>query len=420
MLLIRDVRHTSGRWRRTVLTRGRPRTRIVSGVSTTTIGAPEVPFGRAVAAVTAGMLMLIVIDVVLGTNAFKVVRPALAADTAVAFALVMAVVLPDRIRIASLLVAAGSSVAVSRAVDIVGGSGFTPVMGTGAWPGFAELAGLGFLTTWCVRVPRRASAIAALLALGAAFAALVAWRQNGHFSSELLTLYTAAWLAVAVAGVYLRLLDRRQEDFAHHVRQEERLAIARELHDMVAHHVTGIVVQAQAARLVAAERPDAAALALERIERAGGEALGAMRLMVGTLRDEAAPAELAPSASIADLKAIGAPPTRGEVPVHVDIDALAETLPGEVVASLHRIAREAVTNARRHAVGATAIDVNVVCRNGHVHLLVSNDGAAANRSSGGFGLTGMAERAAALGGRLSAGPLATGGWRVDAELPVVV
>ena len=384
----------------------------------TTVAAPEVPFGRAVAAVVSGMVVLIVVDVLLGTNAFGVVRPALAADTAVAFALVISLVLPDRLRLAALLVAAGASVAVSRAVAVAGDLDFTPVMGSGAWPGFAELAGLGFLTGWCVRVSRRPGVVAALAALGAAFAALVAWRQNGRFGSELTAVYAAAWLAVAVAGVYLRLLDRRQEDLAHQVRQEERIAIARELHDMVAHHVTGIVVQAQAARLVANDRPDAAALALERIERAGGEALSAMRLMVGTLRDETAPAELAPSASIADLRAIGDPPTRGEVPVHVDIDARAEALPGEVVASLHRIAREAVTNARRHAIGATAIDVNVVCRNGHVHLLVSNDGASVNRSSGGFGLTGMAERAAALGGRLSAGPLASGGWLVDAELPV--
>lgn len=385
---------------------------------TTTVGAPEVPFGRAVAAVVTGMVVLIVIDVVLGTNAFRVVRPALAADTAVAFALVISLVLPDRIRLAAMVVAAGSSIAVSRAVDVAGGLDFTPVMGSGAWPGFAELAGLGFLAGWCVRVGRRPSVVVALVSLGAAFAALVGWRQNGRFGNELAAVYTAAWLAVAVAGVYLRLLDRRQEDLAHQARQEERIAIARELHDMVAHHVTGIVIQAQAARLVAADRPDAAALALERIERAGGEALGAMRLMVGTLRDETAPAELAPSASIADLRAIGDPPSRGEVPVHVDIDARADALPSEVVASLHRIAREAVTNARRHAIGATTIDINVVCRNGHVHLLVSNDGATVNRSSGGFGLTGMAERAAALGGQLSAGPLAAGGWRVDAELPV--
>ena len=394
------------------------RTRIVSNVSTT-VGAPEMPFRRAVATGVAGMLILIVIDVIVGSSAFGVVLPALAADIGVAFALVIGIVLPTRSRFAAIFLATGASIAVSRAVDNAGSLGFTPVMGSGAWPGFAELAGLGFLTGWCVRVARRPGVIAALLALGAAFAALVAWRQNGRFPNELTALYAAAWLAVAVAGVYLRLLDRRQEDVAHQVRQEERIAIARELHDMVAHHVTGIVIQAQAARLVAADRPDAAALALERIERAGGEALGAMRLMVGTLRDESAPAELAPSASIDDLRAIGDPPARGEVPVHVVIDSRAETLPGEVVASLHRIAREAVTNARRHANGATSIDVNVVCGNGHVHLLVSNDGTSASWSNGGYGLTGMAERAEALGGQLRAGPRPNGGWRVDAELPMV-
>ncbi len=371
----------------------------------------------AFAAVLAGMLVLIIIDIVVGSRVFGELRPALAADAVVCSAIIVAILEPERLRLASLLGAGLASVGVSRAVDLYGPHDFTPVMGTGAWPGFAEVAGLGFLTVWCVRSSRTAGVVAALGALGAAFAAMIVLRQNGSYASELTLLFGTAWLAFAAAGFYLRLLDQRQESLALRARQEERIAIARELHDMVAHHVTGIVVQAQAARLVAADRPDAAATALERIERAGGEALGAMRLMVGTLRDEMAAAELAPAASVADLRAIGNLPARGELPVRVDIDAQAESLSSEVVASLHRIAREAVTNARQHAVGATAIDVNVGVRNRHVCLLVRNDGAVANRATGGFGLQGMAERAEALGGQFSAGPLPAGGWQVAAELP---
>ena len=102
------------------------------------------------------------------------------------------------------------------------------------------------------------------------------------------------------------------------------------------------------------------------------------------------------------------------------IDDRTEAVPGTVIASIHRIAREAVTNARRHSVGATNIDIDVRCGDGVVHLLVTNDGGQVSRSPGGFGLRGMAERAAAMGGEFDAGPLPTGGWRVAAHLPVTV
>jgi signal transduction histidine kinase len=129
-----------------------------------------------------------------------------------------------------------------------------------------------------------------------------------------------------------------------------------------------------------------------------------------------------PTASIDDLRAMATSATheRGQLPVRITIDDRAAALPDAVLASVHRIAREAVTNARRHAVGATGIDIDVRCADGFVHLLVTNDGAPASRSPGGFGLLGMAERAAALGGEFDAGPLPNGGWRVEAELPVAV
>ena len=220
-------------------------------------------------------------------------------------------------------------------------------------------------------------------------------------------------------GWYLRVLDTQQVEQAQQVRHQERLAIARELHDVVAHHVTGIVVQAQAAQLVADQQPDAAQRALDRIVRAGGEALTAMRAMVGALRDESAGDDLVPTASLDDLRAMaemtGA--DRHELPVRLAIDDRATTLPDTVIASVYRIAREAVTNARRHSVGATNIDIDLRCENGVVHLRVTNDGGPVSRSPGGFGIRGMAERAAAMGGDFDAGPLPDGGWRVAADLP---
>jgi signal transduction histidine kinase len=390
--------------------------RIVTGVSAS-VRVPE-PATRAFAVVGAGIVVLILIDVVVGVRVFEEVRPALTADVFVAFALSFAMLEPRRLLLAATIGGAVGSIAVSRAVEMYGPLHFNVVMGSGAWPGFAEVAGLGFLAAWCVREARLPGAIAALTAVATAFAAIIVLRQNGPYDSELVLLFGTAWLAIAVAGFYLRVLDERQEELALRARQDERISIARDLHDMVAHHVTGIVVQAQAARLVAADRPEAAAVALERIERAGAEALGAMRLMVGALRDETAPADLAPAASLDDLRAIGKPPARGELPVKVSVDDRAEGLAAEVVASLHRIAREAVTNARRHAVGASSIVVDIRCRDGHVVLLVRNDGAQSNPAVGGFGLQGMAERAEALGGTFSAGPLPAGGWQVIAELPV--
>jgi len=375
---------------------------------------------RAVLALVAAMMALTVADALLGMRVLRVVRPAVAADLAVLGITGLAAVTPPRFRLPACLAAVAASIAVSRGVAVFERHSYSPVMGHGAWPGIAEFAGIGFLAGWCIRTSHKAGALAAGGALGTALLALLVWRQNGPHTRLLAVLFAAAWAIVVLAGLYLRWLDQRQDVRAMQVRQEERMAIARELHDMVAHHVTGIVVQAQAARLVAESRPDAAARAMEAIERAGGEALGAMRRMVGSLRDDSAAIELKPMATIDDLRAIAAPAGRGEVPVHLAMDATASALPAEVMASVHRIAREAVTNARRHAAGATAIDVDVRCRDDLVLLQVRNDGATASRSAGGFGLTGMAERAAALGGRFHAGPLPSGGWRVAAELPVGV
>jgi signal transduction histidine kinase len=374
---------------------------------------------RAVLAVIAALMGLTVLDALLGTRLLGVARPAAAADLAVLGAVVVAMAVPPRYRLVACCAAAAASIGVSRGVAAWQPLDYSPVMGRGAWPGIAEFAGIGFLAGWCIRTSRRAGAIGAAASLAAGLAAVWVWRQNGPYGWLVAVLLAAAWAIVVLAGLYLRWLDVRQDETTMLVRQEERIAIARELHDMVAHHVTGIVVQAQAARLVASDRPDVASRSLEAIEQAGGEALSAMRRLVGSPRDDSAAIELQPLATVADLRAIAAPPARGEIPVRLAIDQATTSLPTEVLASVHRIAREAVTNARRHASGATAIDVDVRCRDGLVLLQVRNDGFGASRPpGGGFGLTGMAERAAALGGRFHAGPLPAGGWRVAAELPV--
>jgi signal transduction histidine kinase len=384
----------------------RPAIRRLSEVETTATG--QRPAAHVVRVVAGGLATLVFVDLLLGAKFFNVVMPALVADVLVIAAVALATVSPPRTIAPAMVLGSAASIAVSLVVDVADSS--------------TEFAGLGLLTAWSVRSSSRTGAMASSLALGIALLAIVEWRNQGPHSDLLVLLCGASWVAVVAAGWYLRVLDSRQLEQAQQVRHQERLAIARELHDVVAHHVTGIVVQAQAAQLVADQQPDAAQHALDRIARAGGEALAAMRAMVGALRDESTGDELVPTASISDLRAIAESTAseRDELPVRLAIDDRAATLPEPVIASVHRIAREAVTNARRHSVGATKIDIDVRCDNGVVHLLITNDGGPVSRSPGGFGIRGMAERAAAMGGDFDAGPLPDGGWRVAADLPVGV
>jgi signal transduction histidine kinase len=380
------------------------------------------PASRFTAVVAGGLAGLTLIDLLLGVQVFHVIWPALLADAAVIGAVAFAAIAPPRTIPPATIVASAASVAISVIVAFEDFTKWTPLMGYGAWPGFAELAGLGLLTIWSVRSTPRVAALTSILSLGLALYAIVEWRNQGWHSDKLFLLSAGAWVAVVGVGWYLRVLDARQLEQQQQVRHQERLAIARELHDVVAHHVTGIVVQAQAAQLVARDHPEAAQRALDRIANAGAGALAAMRSMVGALREESADGQLGPTTSIDDLRAMAtsAAQERGQLPVRIAIDEAAAALPDPILASVHRIAREAVTNARRHAVGATSIDIDVRCADSCVQLLVTNDGSPASRSPGGFGLLGMAERAAALGGDFDAGPLPNGGWRVEAELPVVV
>jgi signal transduction histidine kinase len=168
---------------------------------------------------------------------------------------------------------------------------------------------------------------------------------------------------------------------------------------------------------VAATRPDVTANALSSIERAGADALSSMRAMVGALRsDRGDAAPIVPTATLDDIREL-ATCNGASLPVVVSLDAAAERLPGSVIASLHRIAIEALTNVRRHGTGATSVGVAVACGPQDVRLSVTNDGATVTDRQPGFGLVGIAERAAALGGQFRAGPRPAGGWEVTAVLP---
>ena len=223
-------------------------------------------------------------------------------------------------------------------------------------------------------------------------------------------------LMPAVIGASVRLWATARERQWERVRSRERERLARELHDTVAHHVSAMVIRAQAGRVLAGTDPAAAIEALEGVEEEGARTLEEMRAMVAALRDSGAGAELTPPAGIADLaRLLRAPGVRLRVDLGLDGDL--DALPPAVDAAVYRIVQESVTNAMRHAVDATEVVVRITGEPRRVRVSVRDDGTGAGRGRDGYGLAGLRERAALLGGELSAGPAADRGWRVEAELP---
>lgn len=219
----------------------------------------------------------------------------------------------------------------------------------------------------------------------------------------------------AVLGAAVRFAVTSRSRELDQVKLLERQQLARELHDTVAHHVSAIAIRAQAGRVVAEARPEAAAEALAVIEDEASRTLAEMRLVVGTLRDDV-DAELAPQPGLADLQALGR--DDGRPAVSVVISGGADDLGAAVGTALFRIAQESVTNAVRHARQATRVDVAVAENGDEIQLTVHDDGVDASASYlPGYGLVGMTERAALLGGTLDAGPDPAGGWTVHAVLP---
>ncbi|MEU7738899.1 histidine kinase [Nonomuraea sp. NPDC049158] len=305
-------------------------------------------------------------------------------------------------------------------------------------PGPAMALGLSVLVGSAVRVlpAWRAGAVAAgggAVVAGGLLAAFV-------FStgSVVAVVNGAAWLAALVAGLGPRLLAARRRAIVERVRRNERLELARELHDVVADHITSIVLQAQAGQLLARKQPHTAEGSLADIEAAGSDALAATRRVVGLLRDaDASPipnanANNTYSAASAAAGASAATPGAeqlGELVKRFDGHGLAVRLslpdgesgwPPEVARTLYRIVQESLTNVSRHAPNARHVTVSVTRDRDAVRVQVVDDappGAAHYPHRGGYGLIGMRERVEALGGTLSVGPRRGAGWSVLATLP---
>jgi signal transduction histidine kinase len=216
------------------------------------------------------------------------------------------------------------------------------------------------------------------------------------------------------------LLEREREQLARLAVHEERAAIARELHDIVAHSVGVMLVGVRGARDALRTAPGAAEETLARVEASGERSVAELRRILALLRDPAAAADTRPQPSLAEVAALVDEHRAAGLPVRLEVRGAQEALPDGVELSAYRIVQEALTNARRHA-APSRVTVTLTFRGTSLNVEVEDDGAApAEASAGGpgHGLVGMRERVALLGGELDVGPRPAGGFRVAARLPL--
>ncbi len=253
----------------------------------------------------------------------------------------------------------------------------------------------------------------------------------------LASLAIAAWLLVALAGA--EGVRNRRERFAQ-ARQarelqarrkadEERLRIAQELHDVLAHNISLINVQSGVALHLMDEKPEQARIALTAINEASADALREVRSVLGVLRGTGEQAPRAPTAGLDRLDDLVTRTTAAGVGVTLEVHGERRPLPASIDLAAFRIVQEALTNIVRHS-GARAATVELTYEPGELTVQVDDDGHGLGASGdrrelpvmdgegGGNGIPGMRERAVALGGRFDAGPRSGGGFRVRARIPV--
>lgn len=214
-------------------------------------------------------------------------------------------------------------------------------------------------------------------------------------------------------------LERERAAEARRAVDEERTRIARELHDLVAHRVSMITVQAGAAQTVAQSDPARAMQAMEAVEQAGREALEELRQVLGVLRADGAPGALGPMHGLADIPELVAETERAGVDVSLSTDGTPDALPARVDLASYRIVQEALTNVVKHAGPDPGAEVRLSADDGALTIEVIDRGSGVSTLPGsGQGLVGMRERAALLGGSFEAGPRPDGGFRIMARLPL--
>jgi signal transduction histidine kinase len=250
--------------------------------------------------------------------------------------------------------------------------------------------------------------------------------------------------AVAALAERASAVAERETEQARRATLAERLRIARELHDIVAHHLSVVVIQAQGAQRVMSSDTGRAREAMAEVERTGRTALEEMRRLLGLLRtgdadpdagpgagpgagpcagpDAAEAGEHVPAAGVADLDELAERTRRAGLPVTISVNGVAGQVPPDVGLTVYRVVQEALTNTLKHAGPGTSSSVSVARADGWLDVLVTDDGRGAAAvpaaPGGGRGTTGMRERVLALGGSLTIGPRTGGGFGVHARIPV--
>ncbi|MCF3963985.1 sensor histidine kinase [Streptomyces fuscigenes] len=315
-------------------------------------------------------------------------------------------------------------------LDFAMGRPSSPVAFTVVVALFTLAAGSDRPTTWRV----------GLLTMGVLTGAAMALSSEPWYSQQNLGVF--AWTGMAAAAgdavrsrrAFIDAMreraeraERTREEEARRRVAEERLRIARDLHDVVAHHIALVNVQAGVAAHVMDKRPDQAKEALAHVREASRSAIDELRATVGLLRqsgDPEAPTEPAPG--LGQLEALAETFRTAGLPVRLLVaDVLvadgAPRLPAAVGLAAYRVVQEALTNVGKHAGTSAAAEVSVVRAVSGIEVTVLDDGGSGPREpapGGGHGLLGMRERVTALGGSLVAEPRYGGGFRVQAILPV--
>ena len=288
---------------------------------------------------------------------------------------------------------------------------------------------IGLYTVGAHRPARMAVAAYAFTIVG--LLALLPSDAPGFGADSVLTsgaLFGAAVLfGATVQGRRLRLeaveqravaLEREQDEEARRAVADERLRIAQELHDVVAHSMSVIAVQAGAGMHVIDREPEQAKLALEAISATSRSTLRELRRLLGVLRDDGAGAAYEPTPGLADLERLAHDVSATGVAVEVSMVGDLGAVPPGIDFTAYRVVQEALTNVIKHA-GPARARVRIDATPSGLRIEVSDDGRGVNgRSDGtGHGLIGMQERVAVFGGALETGPTAGGGFRVAADLP---
>ena len=262
-------------------------------------------------------------------------------------------------------------------------------------------------------------------------AAVVVYNEPDHAAGEFIfvpVLFAIAWLAgfalrgraaeAEAAEERASHAEREREENARRAVFEERVRIARELHDVVAHHVSMMGVQAGAARIVIDRDRAKAKEALTAIESSSRQAVAELHRLLGFLRQVGDRDDLAPQPGLGQLSRLAASMSDSDLAVEVSVEGETRALPPTVDVSAYRIVQEALTNTLKHSAASHA-DVHLRYWPDELELEIVDDGrpnGGASPASGGLGLIGMRERAALHGGQLSAGPAAGGGFAVRVKL----